>query len=261
MIGKCGVRCDLCPAYRPRLAAGPEARDELVRLWKDYLGISEGFSKKAICDGCLADEKAGASLVNKYCRVRRCAAERGYANCAHCDEFTCDKELNSLLIMRRIRGRFEKGEFPAEDYDRVFVPYDMEGTLRAIRRKLGREGKNDYVLSRLLDKKNVPSETKLRRHAGAAGEAWTALRRFIKKEFPLLAPEVHFQARHAGWGLRYVDGKKPLRVLFPEGEAFVVHLTAKPDELGRAGFPWEKFARRRGVYVEDYRKGSAAKKI
>ena len=49
------------------------------------------------CDGCRTED--GSLFTGcKNCLVRKCAVNRGYENCAWCDEYVCEK-LGELFIM------------------------------------------------------------------------------------------------------------------------------------------------------------------
>ncbi len=43
-----------------------------------------------MCDGCLSNSERLCVYCFK-CQVRACGMERGMANCAHCDDYACDK--------------------------------------------------------------------------------------------------------------------------------------------------------------------------
>jgi hypothetical protein len=57
-IAYCGVNCASCPKY-----------------------------KNKTCPGCLSDTCSGCTP----CNVRACNRERGIVNCAHCEEYPCQK--------------------------------------------------------------------------------------------------------------------------------------------------------------------------
>jgi hypothetical protein len=75
IIAFCGILCSDCPAYLATQAADDEAP-----LTADDL----------ICDGCIYEDKRAAKFCLE-CDVRQCALERGVENCAHCDDFPCEK--------------------------------------------------------------------------------------------------------------------------------------------------------------------------
>jgi len=88
LIAPCGIDCATCDAYK-----ATQANDEALfqKLAEDYL---KRFNKEIpladlACDGC-PDEgrKIGFCAV---CEIRNCAYSKGFATCAECSEFPCDK--------------------------------------------------------------------------------------------------------------------------------------------------------------------------
>ncbi|MFX0163561.1 MAG: DUF3795 domain-containing protein [Candidatus Hodarchaeota archaeon] len=93
MIGYCGYNCHLCVAR----SKDPAVRQKLVDGWRKYLGHQNYTAENVQCDGCLSDGK----IADKQCQVRPCAKEKGVENCAHCDEFPCDK-VKKLMGAREL---------------------------------------------------------------------------------------------------------------------------------------------------------------
>jgi hypothetical protein len=86
-IAFCGLDCEKCPAL---LAT---RQDDLRALEK----VAEGWSKesgRAIsaddirCDGCKQPD-GRMNTFCEVCRIRACAIQKGYPDCAHCDEYPC----------------------------------------------------------------------------------------------------------------------------------------------------------------------------
>jgi hypothetical protein len=68
-----------------------EALQRLAEQWSKEFNVPIS-AKQCMCDGCLGDgQKAGFCSL---CPVRSCAAELGMANCAHCDDYACQKLTN-----------------------------------------------------------------------------------------------------------------------------------------------------------------------
>jgi len=88
LIGGCGLTCNECPAYVATQANDTEAIEKMAAEALAQLGV-EMDPAKAWCDGCLtaSDRKCGHT---SECEVRACVVERGRANCAHCEDYSCE---------------------------------------------------------------------------------------------------------------------------------------------------------------------------
>ncbi|UCD63853.1 MAG: DUF3795 domain-containing protein [Candidatus Zixiibacteriota bacterium] len=129
MLARCGYRCDLCAAR----SDDPEVRQRLVAGWRKYFGHEMYTVENVRCDGCLADGR----LADKTCGVRPCVIEKGIGNCAHCDDFVCEK----LKPLMGDEGRYKR-RFPGisdDDYNLCMRMFASEPRLRAIRKALGKE--------------------------------------------------------------------------------------------------------------------------
>ena len=88
LIAFCGILCSECPAYKATLAGDGEALAKQATEWS-----SEEYTLTAgdlLCDGCIYEDKRAAKFCLE-CDVRQCAREKGLENCAHCDDFPCDR--------------------------------------------------------------------------------------------------------------------------------------------------------------------------
>jgi hypothetical protein len=87
MIAYCGLVCSDCPAFVATQADDMDALAQLAAQWSEQFGAAM-TAEECMCDGCLvAGHKVGYCHA---CAVRQCAAGRGVANCAHCDDFGCE---------------------------------------------------------------------------------------------------------------------------------------------------------------------------
>ena len=89
MIAFCGLACHECGAFLATKNDDDKKRAEVAQLWSKELNtdIKPGDIN---CDGCLSD----SGLVFNYCKVckiRKCGREKGIANCAHCEDYPCEK--------------------------------------------------------------------------------------------------------------------------------------------------------------------------
>ncbi|RLC63088.1 MAG: hypothetical protein DRI79_08630 [Chloroflexi bacterium] len=89
MIAYCGLVCTECPAYLATQADDMEALERVAARWSEefHAPITAAY---CLCDGCLSD---GGRLCGHCaeCEVRACAIARGLVNCAHCDDYGCEK--------------------------------------------------------------------------------------------------------------------------------------------------------------------------
>lgn len=94
MIGSCGIICTECPGY---LATQNDNDTERAAVAKQWAMIYNAEIKPADinCDGCYSD---GSRLFSHCisCGIRKCAQEKQMENCAHCEEYACEK-LDSFL--------------------------------------------------------------------------------------------------------------------------------------------------------------------
>ncbi|MGB2805593.1 MAG: DUF3795 domain-containing protein [Candidatus Zixiibacteriota bacterium] len=129
MLGRCGYRCDLCAAR----SDDPAIRQKLIDGWRKYLGHQMYTVENVRCDGCMNDGR----LADKDCPVRPCAISKGVENCAHCDEYPCDKLEGLICSREKFVNRL--GEIPEEDYNLCLRQFESEPELASIRKALGKE--------------------------------------------------------------------------------------------------------------------------
>lgn len=70
-------------------------RQRMVDGWRKLFGHQNYTAENVKCDGCLSD----GQVADRICQARPCAREKGVENCAHCDEFPCDK-MEHLMASR-----------------------------------------------------------------------------------------------------------------------------------------------------------------
>jgi hypothetical protein len=88
IIGACGIICSDCPAYRATQENDDAKRAQVAKEWS-----SEEFKidpSEVNCDGCMIEGGRTMGFMAE-CTVRTCAMEKGYATCAECADFGCDK--------------------------------------------------------------------------------------------------------------------------------------------------------------------------
>ena len=89
LISFCGLVCDGCGAYLATKTDDDEKRKEVSETWSKLYG-ADIKPADINCNGCRSE----GETVFSYCRVcgiRKCGREKGVQNCAHCEEYICDK--------------------------------------------------------------------------------------------------------------------------------------------------------------------------
>ena len=88
LIAFCGINCLECPAYIAKRTDDIELREKTAKEWS---GPEEPIKPEEInCDGCITLDKVLFTHCN-ICKVRICGLEKGVQNCAHCNEYSCEK--------------------------------------------------------------------------------------------------------------------------------------------------------------------------
>ena len=90
IIAYCGLVCTDCEAYIATQANDLDALEQMAARAREQFNNPELTIESAMCDGCLGSDgrKCGYCFV---CQVRACGMERGVVNCAHCDDYACEK--------------------------------------------------------------------------------------------------------------------------------------------------------------------------
>ncbi len=128
ILTRCGYRCDLCLAYRPNVEVHPSNQQKLSDGWHRYFGFRIA-PEKIICDGCMSENP---ELIDQACPVRPCVIEKGWANCAQCEQYVCEKITERLVVYEEVKERIG-AEIPADDYLCFIQPYENKKRLDKIR--------------------------------------------------------------------------------------------------------------------------------
>lgn len=89
IVAHCGIICSDCPTFKATKANDDDERRRVAELWtKQY--DKEYKLEDINCDGCLTEGQRIFGYC-KVCEIRTCAKERNVENCAHCDEYACEK--------------------------------------------------------------------------------------------------------------------------------------------------------------------------
>jgi hypothetical protein len=115
MIAYCGLICHTCAILLVTRETNDEKkhkmRIEIAQQIKKHYGQDCKAEDVTDCDGCKTEGGRLFSGCSK-CQVRKCAREKGVENCAHCDEYVCEKlkdffniEPNSKALLEEIRSK------------------------------------------------------------------------------------------------------------------------------------------------------------
>ena len=87
LIAYCGINCSECPAY---IATQKDDYKEIKKVAKEWSIESMSFKPAEIyCDGCTSEGKHFSWCGE--CPIRSCCQEKGYQNCAYCEDYACEK--------------------------------------------------------------------------------------------------------------------------------------------------------------------------
>lgn len=128
IISKCGYRCDLCPAYETNIKSEAD-KQRMSDAWNKYCGFDVPPEVIKSCSGCVA----GGG--DETCTVRPCATEKNLENCAHCEQFGCDK-LKPKMDFVEQNVKVKLSDIPEEDYNLFIKPFISKECLNKIRESL-----------------------------------------------------------------------------------------------------------------------------
>ncbi|KPK78635.1 MAG: hypothetical protein AMJ89_00885 [candidate division Zixibacteria bacterium SM23_73] len=89
MIAVCGLVCTECPAFIATQKESDEERKKVAEMWSKEFKV-ELKPEDINCDGCIADSERLFSHT-QVCEIRKCGLDKKVKNCAHCEEYTCEK--------------------------------------------------------------------------------------------------------------------------------------------------------------------------
>ena len=106
MIAFCGLVCTECPAFIATQKEDDEERKKVAEMWSKEFKV-ELKPEDINCDGCLADSERLFSHT-KVCEIRKCGLDRKVANCAHCDEYACEKLTAFFKMVPQARSNLDE---------------------------------------------------------------------------------------------------------------------------------------------------------
>ena len=89
MIAYCGLTCTDCPAYIATQANDRVELERVATMWREEFNSPAITADSIMCDGCLV---GGHKCSHCHeCEMRACAMALNLANCAHCNDYACEK--------------------------------------------------------------------------------------------------------------------------------------------------------------------------
>ena len=82
LVGACGLYCGECEVYVAFSEGDLEKQEEIAESISRQFGAEVG-PEQIICGGCRGPEEISFCA---RCKIRPCAAARGFTTCAECDE-------------------------------------------------------------------------------------------------------------------------------------------------------------------------------
>ncbi|MBN2214399.1 MAG: DUF3795 domain-containing protein [Bacteroidales bacterium] len=112
-VSYCGIMCHGCPVYWATRETDPEKkrkmRTEIARICNEQYKQNIGPEEIIDCDGCKASGKLYTGCTK--CEIRSCAMKKNLTNCAHCNDYACEKLMTffstdpqAKIILDIIRG-------------------------------------------------------------------------------------------------------------------------------------------------------------
>jgi len=90
MIAYCGLVCTDCQSFIATQADDRAALERIAARWREEFDSPDITVESIACDGCLGNEGRHCSHCFE-CEIRACGMARGVANCAHCDDYACER--------------------------------------------------------------------------------------------------------------------------------------------------------------------------
>ena len=97
MIAFCGIVCSECPAFLATQEDDDAKRKKVAEAWSKQFNMPVK-PEDVNCDGCMAEGKRLVGYCH-ICQIRKCGQQKGVENCAHCDEYACDKLTKFFATM------------------------------------------------------------------------------------------------------------------------------------------------------------------
>ncbi len=105
-LAVCGLDCSVCAAYLATQANDEASKEQVATQWRVEHNNPKIDAAYVTCDGCLASSgRLGGHCLE--CEPRLCAVGRGYANCAYCPDYGCEKISHLLVYIPEAKTRLD----------------------------------------------------------------------------------------------------------------------------------------------------------
>ena len=89
IVAICGITCSDCPAYIATISDDDQKRKQTAEQWSKEFN-ADIKPENINCMSCLS--KDGPVFHHcTQCEFRKCGMGKDVENCAHCDEYACEK--------------------------------------------------------------------------------------------------------------------------------------------------------------------------
>ena len=106
IMAYCGLVCTECPGYVATQAKDRAALEKVAAQWREEFDAPQITAESVICDGCLGMTGRKCSHCCE-CEMRACAMARAVVNCAHCDDYACEKLEQFFGFVPEARTRLD----------------------------------------------------------------------------------------------------------------------------------------------------------
>jgi hypothetical protein len=104
-LAYCGIICTECPAHMATQSGDVDELRRVAEMWSsEDMQLSPD---DLLCDGCLPGHSRYA-LFCSHCATRSCALSRDVVNCAHCQEYACEKLTRTFEMAPEAKTRLDE---------------------------------------------------------------------------------------------------------------------------------------------------------
>ena len=106
MVAFCGIVCTECPAFVATQNDDDVGRKKVAEAWSKQFNMPMK-PEDVNCDGCVSGSKR---LVNycHICEIRKCGQAKLVVNCAHCDDYACEKLTKFFATAPQTKATLEE---------------------------------------------------------------------------------------------------------------------------------------------------------
>ena len=89
-LAYCGIICSDCEAFLATQSGVQQALEEVAVKWQQEYNHPGITAEWVACDGCINGNGAQCGHCTE-CEIRFCGMANGVENCAHCEQYACEK--------------------------------------------------------------------------------------------------------------------------------------------------------------------------